>query len=176
MRKLCLVLALVAVLTATASAGVTVTLVGPPGPVAPDSFFDVFVEVTSDVNLAMVQVVLDMDPSVVLDSVASPLASLAFINPPDTAVADYFPNTHSGSFTGMTLTMKAPSVDGTYAIDLVLVDGSSMSTAVFDAGYTPMWALTPDGTSVTVSSIPEPFTVSLLALVGLGGVIASRKK
>ena len=182
-----MVLGLAVVLTAaTASADITITLDVDEsvGCIAVDSFFDVFVEVDTDVGLAMVQVVMEgLDPSVVLTGVTSPPASLAFINAPDTAVADYYPNVEPdpvpGSFTAMVLTFQATQA-GTFALDLALIDQSSFSTAVFDASYIPTWALTVVGDSVTVvgvgECIPEPFTMSLLALVGLGGVIASRKK
>ena len=180
MRKLCLLLGLAVVLAASAAnaAHISMTLVGPSGPVAVDSFFDVFVEIDTDIDIAMVQVVLDLpDPAIELQSVASPLASLAFINPPDTAVADYFPTTHTGTFTAMVIQMYVgPAAD--YPLDLVLMPASSFSTAVFDELYNPSWDIEVVGTTVVVGEeiIPEPATIGLLALVGLGSVIAGRKK
>ena len=180
MKKVVMLVGLSAMLLGTSAfADSTLSLVGPAAPVLVDSFFDVFVELDTDVDIAMVQVVLEnLDPSITLEGVTSGLASLAFINAPDTAVADYFPTSHTGAFTAMVLQMKATAV-GTYALDGLLVDQSSFSSALFDALYSPLWSMTIVGGSVEVIEeqiIPEPVTMSMLALVGLGGVIASRKR
>ena len=178
MRKFALIIGLAVVLAASAANAdfVTITLVGPVGPVMVDSFFDVFVEVETDLDIAMVQAVLDLpDPNIVLQSVTAPLASLSFINPPDTAVADFFPNTHTGSFTAMTLTFKALAV-GEYPVNLFVLTGSTFSTVVFDELYNPDWAIAANGDVVEVSEIPEPVTMGLMALVSLGGIVASRKR
>jgi len=180
MKKLALLIALaVAVLAGSAQAYVTMTLVvADPEPIAPNTDFDVDVVIDTDMNLAMVQAVLDVsDPNLSLVAVTAPLAPLSFLNPPDTAVADFFPSTQTGMFTAMTLTLHV-GAEAVYPLDLVLLTGSSFSTAVFDAAYTPTWDLTVVGTTVDVSSappIPEPATIGLLALVGLGSVIARKK-
>ena len=170
----------VAVLAGSAQAYVTMTLVvADPQPIAPDSFFDVFVEIDTDMNLAMIQAVLDVsDPNLTLTAVDGLGAGLSFLNPPDTAVVDTFPATQTGTFTAMKLTLHVGAVEGVYPLDLVLITGSSFSSAVFDGGYAPSWDIVAEGTSVDVSSappIPEPATIGLLALVGLGSMI-SRKK
>jgi hypothetical protein len=180
MRKFALILGLAVVLVASAAYAdhITITLVGPAGPVAVDSFFDVFVEVDTDLDIAMVQAVLDLpDPSIQLTGVTAPLASLSFINPPDTAVADFFPNTHTGVFTAMTLTFKA-TMAGEFPMNLFVQTGSTFSTVVFDETYNPEWAIIANGDVVTVgvTEIPEPVTMGLMALVSLGGIVASRKK
>jgi hypothetical protein len=178
MKKLALMVALaVAVLAGSAQAYVTMTLVAPMAPVAPDSFFDVFVEIDTDINIAMVQAVLDVsDPNLSLTAVDGLGAGLAFLNPPDTAVVDFFPTTKTGVFTAMKLTMYV-GPEAVYPLNLIMIDLSSFSTAVFDAGYGPMWDITLNGTSVEVAEeiIPEPATIGLLALVGLGSMVARKK-
>ena len=181
MKKIALMIVLaVAVFAGSAQAYVTMTLVVvDPQPIAPGSAFDVDVVIDTDMNISQLQVVLDMsDPNVTLTGVTAPLATLSFINPPDTAVADYFPSTHTGPFVAMTLNMLAGPNVGVSALNIVLVNGSSFSTAVFDAGYAPSWDIDATGTTVDIDDapvIPEPATIGLLALVGLGSVI-SRKK
>ena len=150
-------------------------------PLGSDFFLDIVV--TTDVSLAAVQVVLDsLDPSLTLESVDAPLADLAFVNPPDTAAMDFFPNTYPefppGTFTAGTLKFNTSAV-GTFDINLFLENLSSLSTAVFEEWYVPNWDLNVFGTSVTVvptGIIPEPVTVSLLALISLGAVAVGRKK
>jgi len=150
-------------------------------PVGDDFLVDIIV--TTDVSLAAVQVVLDsLDPSLTLKSVDAPLADLAFVNPPDTAAMDFFPNLYPefppGTFTAGTLTFGTSAV-GTFAINLFLQDQSTLSTAVFEEWYVPNWDINVFGTSVTVvptGIVPEPATVGLLALIGLGAVAAGRRK
>ena len=179
MKKLCFALALAVVLAASAAYAdhVTITLVGPAAPVAVGSFFDVLVNVDTDQDIAMVQAVLDLpDPNIVLTAVTAPLASLSFINPPDTAVADFFPSTHTGTFTAMTLTFQALA-EGDYPLNLFVQTGSTFSTVVFDAVYDPDWAIIANGDVISVGvEIPEPVTMGLMALVSIGGIVASRKK
>lgn len=186
MRKLSMVVGLaVVLLAAVASAEVTISLIG-PALVAPDSDFDVDILVDlssqSDSPISLLQVVLDsLDPSLTLVGVEAPLASVSFVNQPDTAVIDYFPNTYPdnipGQFVAGTLKMHA-TVEGEYPLNLFVETGSTFSTAVFDELYNGSWAIIARGdvVKVGVEEIPEPVSMGLMALVGLGGVLAGRKK
>lgn len=187
MRKFALIIGLAVMLVAsTASAEIVITLVGPAGVIEPNTTFDVdiLVELTEvgDLPIAMVQVVLDsLDPSLTLIGVTAPLAGLSFINPPDTAVMDFnptnYPLSSPGSFVAGTLQIAA-TVEGTYPLNLFVETDSSFSTAVFltKEGYDASWAIVAVGDLVTVAVIPEPFTMGLMALVSLGGIVASRKR
>ena len=189
MKRVCIVLGLLVALIAgsTAYGEIVITLV-PQGGGCPQSEiitcnqpFLVDVLVDSDISLAMVQVVLDLPPCLELLDVTSSISGLSFVNPPDTAVADYYPDTYPlvppGTFTAMTLEMICvPPCDCSEwkPIDLVLMDLSTFSTVVFDENYEPIWDVTVVGARVLC--IPEPASMGLLALVALGGVVARRRK
>ena len=113
-----------------------IRLVGPIGPVPLGTDFDVPVEITSDTNLAMIQVVLDgLDPSLELIGIDAPLAGTSFVNGSlDTAVMDFFPGTYSAPTPSIVATLTfSTSVAGDFPLDLFLQNGSSFSTAVFDS-------------------------------------------
>ena len=187
MKKVFLLIGLCVVLVAgSASAEVVISLI-PQGGGCPDGVivtcnqpFLVDVIVDSDISLAMVQVVLDLPPCLGLLDVTSAISGLSFVNPPDTAVADYYPDLYPlvtpGTFTAMTLEMVCvpPCCDEWVTVDMFVEAASSFSTAVFDENYAPIWDVTVVGARVLC--IPEPASMGLLALVSLGSVLAARKK
>lgn len=184
MRTIWMLAGLVVVLLAApvAQAAISVELHALTATVNAGNDFGVDIIVSTDVALAAVQVVFDgLDPSLTLDGISAPLASLSFVNPPDTAAIDFFPNTEPaflpGTFTVATLTFGTSS-EGTFPLGLFLDSGSTLSTAVFDENYDPIWDLTTTGTQIVVTGvvIPEPASMGLLALVGIGGIIIGRKK
>ena len=151
-----------------------IRLIAPEDSVRVGYDFDVLVEVTSDVPIAMVQLVLDnLNPALELTAIDAPLASEAWINPPDTAVMDYHPYTLPspvpGAFIAGTLTFEA-LLEGVFVLDLGVVPGSTMTTALFDENYDPIWDFVTMGTFVETICIPEPLSMALIGLVGLGGV------
>jgi len=181
MRTL-LMMAGLGVLLAAAPASadlVLIRLIGPADPVRVGQDFEVGIEVTSAPPLAMVQTVFDnLNPALTLHGVDAPLASLAFVNPPDTAVMDFYPAVYPaapGTFTAGTLVMSA-ALTGQIPLNLYVEDGSTFSTVVFDASYDANWTILTEGTLLDVECIPEPFALGMLALIGAGALLSARRK
>jgi hypothetical protein len=192
MKKLALIVGLIAVLSASAFAEpiVTMELVGPAGVVTPGDSFTVDVILTSDTPLSIVQAVLAYDTGAMMlydaTSTQVALAVNVYASPPFTAFVDpsgegsTIPSPLPGPVVAMTLHFTSDvNADGTYALDLVLIPGNlGPSSYVFDEAFTPSWNIDTISGGVTFGTavIPEPFTVGLFALVGLGGVLAGRKR
>ena len=183
MKRALWIVGLAAVLCGATSAvadPVVIQLVGPTGTVQVGEEFQIDIEVLSPIDLAMIQIVFDnLDPLLTVKQIDAPLAGLAFVNPFNVVVMDFFPNTYPlsapGGFLAGTLTLEAAGT-GTFPIDLLLDVGSSSSTAVFDASYTPSWDVITAGDFFGIICVPEPATVGMLLLVAAGSVLSGRRR